>query len=188
MVSAFVDRPDHVSAQASRVRTLARNERFVMVRVIPALSQIPLDDRRFYPVYATCEELGLPVSVTVGLGPRRSGWACQHPDRLESVLVDFPDLRVIAAHVGPPFEPLLVALAANWPTLFLSNSAHRADRMHPDLLGLLARRPGRVLFASDHPLLEMKVAHDAARRLAVDPEALDAYLNASRSVLARAPT
>ena len=47
--------------------------------------------------------------------------ACQHPELLEDVLIDFPDLVVIGAHMGHPFESLVMQYMLKWPNLHLSN-------------------------------------------------------------------
>lgn len=191
LVSATVDRPGEPTANTRRIRALAGRDRFVMVRVTPFLEQHPLDDRLYYPVYAACEELGLPVSVNIGVpGPRRRS-DCQHPRRLESVLIDFPDLTVVGAHMGHPYEPLLITYMLKWPRLHLMTSAYLADYMDPRLVEFMgsSRGRGRVLFASDHPVLAMDRALAAARALDLDEQAMAAFLGGgARRVLAGTTT
>ena len=95
---------------------------------------------------------------------------------LEDVLIDFPDLVVIGAHMGHPYEELLIEYLLKWPNLYLSNSAYLAKYMHPALVAFMGSRRGhgRVLFASDHPFLPMERALAAARALPLDEEAMDA--------------
>ena len=91
---------------------------------------------------------------------------------LEDVLIDFPDLVVIGAHMGHPYEELLIEYLLKWPNLYLSNSAYLAKYMHPALVTFMGSRRGRgrVLFASDHPFLPMERALAAARALPLDEE------------------
>jgi predicted TIM-barrel fold metal-dependent hydrolase len=86
------------------------------------------------------------------------------------VLIDFPDLVVIGAHMGHPYEELLIEYMLKWPNIYLSNSAYLAKYMHPSLIKFMGSRRGRgrVLFASDHPFLPMERALHAARSLALD--------------------
>jgi len=81
-----------------------------------------------------------------------------------------PDLVVIGAHMGHPYEELLIEYMLKWPNLHLSNSAYLAKYMHPALIRFMGSRRGRgrVLFASDHPFLPMERALDAARALPLD--------------------
>lgn len=178
LVSATVDRPGEPTANVARLRELAGHDRFVLVRVTPFLEQHPLDDRLYYPVYATCEALGLPVSINVGVpGPRRRS-DCQDPRRLENVLIDFPDLTVVGAHMGHPYEPLLITYMLKWPRLRLMTSAYLADYMDPRLVEFMgsSRGRGRVWFASDHPILPMGRALRSARKLDLDEASMAAFL------------
>jgi predicted TIM-barrel fold metal-dependent hydrolase len=169
-LAASVDRPNRPRQQSMAVRRRATEGTVDLVRVSPLVDQYPLNHALYYPIYATCEELGLPDSINVGIpGPRvRSG--CQDPVLLEDVLIDFPELVVIGAHMGHPYEDLLIEYMLKWPNLYLSNSAFLAKYMHPPLIKFMGSRrgQGRVLFASDHPFLPMERALQAARAVALD--------------------
>ena len=109
----------------------------------PLVNQYPLNHALYYPVYATCEELGIPVSINVGIPGPRVRSRCQDPVLLEDVLIDFPDLVVIGAHMGHPYEELLIEYMLKWPNLYLSNSAYLAKYMHPALITFMGSRRGR---------------------------------------------
>jgi hypothetical protein len=114
--------------------------------------------------------------------------AVQDPVLLEDVLIDFAGLTVIGAHMGHPYEQLLMTYMRKWPALHLSNSAYLAEYMDGDLIGFMnsSQGRGRVLFASDHPFLPMARAVDAARALPLDDQAMEAFLGgAARSLLGR---
>ena len=53
----------------------------------------------------------------------------QHPELLEDVLIDFPNLTVIVAHMGHPYEELLMNFMRKWPQLWhlLGNERSRAS-------------------------------------------------------------
>ena len=99
--------------------------------------QYPLNDKLYYPVYTACAELGLPVSINVGIPGPRVRSACQHPRLLEDVLIDFKGLTVIGAHMGHPYEALLMQYMLKWPDLYLSNSAYLAKYMDPALVSFM---------------------------------------------------
>ncbi|MGA8724235.1 MAG: amidohydrolase family protein [Acidimicrobiales bacterium] len=172
------DKPERPRRQSSAIRSRVAEGTLDLVRVAPLVHQYPLNHALYYPLYATCEELGVPVSINIGIpGPRvRSG--CQDPVLLEDVLIDFPDLVVIGAHMGHPFEELLIEYLLKWPNLYLSNSAYLAKYMHPALVKFMgsSRGRGRVLFASDHPFLPMERALEAARALPLAEDALAEFL------------
>jgi predicted TIM-barrel fold metal-dependent hydrolase len=177
-VALTIDRPDRPVQQCARLRALSAHPSVALVRVTPLVQQYPLNDKLYYPVYATCAELGLPVSINVGVPGPRVRSACQHPQLLEDVLIDFKGLTVIGAHMGHPYEALLMQYMLKWPDLYLSNSAYLAKYMDPALVSFMnsSRGLGRVLFGSDHPFLSMDRAVAAARDLPLTDAAAGAYL------------
>ncbi len=181
-----VDRPDR-PAQAGRAAALLAQltPPWALVRVTPLVHQYPLNDKLYYPIYAACTELGLPVSVNVGIPGPRVRSACQHPELLEDVLIDFKGLTVIGAHMGHPYEALLMQYMLKWPDLYLSNSAYLAKYMDPALVSFMGSKRGfgRVLYASDHPFLPMERAKDAAGDLPLSADAAAAYLGGTATRL-----
>jgi len=188
-VAASVDRPDRPRRQSTAVRARASEGTLDLVRVSPLVDQYPLNHALYYPVYATCEELGIPVSINVGIPGPRVRSRCQDPVLLEDVLIDFPDLVVIGAHMGHPYEELLIEYMLKWPNLYLSNSAYLARYMHPALIKFMDSRRGRgrVLFASDHPFLPMERALAAARALPLGEDAMHDFLGGTAARLLDRP-
>jgi predicted TIM-barrel fold metal-dependent hydrolase len=186
-VALVIDRPDRPVAQCTRLRALAEHPAVALVRVTPLVHQYALNDKLYYPVYATCAELGLPVSINVGIPGPRVRSACQHPELLEDVLIDFKGMTVIGAHMGHPFESLLMQYMLKWPDLYLSNSAYLAKYMDPALVAFMdsSRGSGRVLFASDHPFLPMERAVAAGRDLSLSEAARDAFIGGTAQRLLR---
>ncbi len=186
-VALVSDRPDRPVRQCTRLRALAEHPAVVLVRITPLVHQYPLNDKLYYPLYTTCAELGLPVSVNVGIPGPRVRSACQHPELLEDVLIDFKGLTVIGAHMGHPYESLLMQYMLKWPDLYLSNSAYLAKYMDPALVSFMdsSRGMGRVLYASDHPFLPMERAVAAARDLPLSDAAAAAFLGGTAARLLR---
>ena len=184
-VALTVDRPDRPVRQVTRLRELAAHPAVVLVRITPLVTQYPLNDKLYYPIYATCAELDLPVSVNVGIPGPRVRSACQHPQLLEDILIDFKGLTVIGAHMGHPYESLLMQYMLKWPDLYLSNSAYLAKYMDPALISFMdsSRGTGRVLFASDHPFLPMERAVAAARDLPLSDAAATSFIGGTAARL-----
>lgn len=188
LVSAVVDRPARPVENCARVRELAQHEDVALIRVTPLVDQYELNHRLYYPVYATCAELGLPVSINVGVPGPQVRSRCQHPELLEDVLIDFPTLTVIGAHMGHPYEALLIQYMLKWPRLHLMTSAYLATYMDPAIVSFMdsSRGRGRLLWASDHPVLPAKRALDAARALPMSEEAAAEFLgDAAHRLLSR---
>ncbi len=186
-VALTVDRPDRPLRQCTLLRQYAAHPAVALVRVTPLVHQYPLNDKLYYPVYATAAELGLPVSINVGIPGPQVRSDCQHPVRLEDVLIDFKGMTVIGAHMGHPYEALLMQYMLKWPDLYLSNSAYLAKYMDGALVEFMnsSRGLGRVLYASDHPFLPMERAVAAARELPLSDAAANAFLGGTATRLLR---
>jgi hypothetical protein len=169
------------------VRTIARAVRddgFVMARVMALDTQLPYDHPYYFPLYAKCVELRVPISVNVGIpGPRVPG-RHQHPLALDEVCFFFPELKVIMAHGGDPWAEVCVKLMSKWENLYYMTSAYAPSRVPPSVIRY-ADGPGsrKVMWASDYPILEFGRCRDSIARLAFSDETRRhdfAYGNAAR--------
>jgi len=163
------------------VRTIHRlfeHVRFSMVRICPLFTQVPINDAKHYPIYAACEELGIPVGINVGVPGPKVRSRVQHPELLEDVLIDFPALTIIGAHMGHPYEEFLMNLMRKWDTLYLSCSAYAPKYLDPGLVRFMntSAHRGRVLWASDDPWFAMARSLDEARQVPLDPDAMARFL------------
>lgn len=182
-VSITVEKATRPTDNVQRIRELARNDHVVMARVTPLVEQFDLNHRLYYPVYAACEEVGLPVSINVGIPGPKVRSHCQHPQLLEDVLIDFPGLTVIGAHMGHPYEALLIQYMLKFEQLHLMTSAYLAKYMDEHLVRFMdsSRGRGRVWFASDHPVLPVGKALDAARALPLGDDSMAEFLGGAAS-------
>ncbi|MBW3662567.1 MAG: amidohydrolase family protein [Actinobacteria bacterium] len=180
-VAPAIDRATSPMDNARHVRDVAAHDPVVAVRVTPLVEQYPLNHRLYYPVYAACEEAGLPVTINIGVPGPRVRSECQDPRRLEDVLIDFPDLVVVGAHMGHPYEALLIQYLLKWPNLYLMTSAYLATYLDERLARFMnsSRGRGRVLFASDHPVIPLPRALTAAREVPLEDDARAAFLGDS---------
>ena len=170
-------RPDPDAKCAVFVRS-RQHPCFALVRVMPLSSQVPTNDARHYPIYQVCEELGLPVAINVGIPGPRVRSRVQHPELLEDVLIDFPDLEVVVAHMGHPFEELLMNYMRKWSNLYVSCTAYVPQYMDANLVKFMNTKTyrGRVLWGSDEPWFPMRRSLAEAKALPLDEEAMSLFL------------
>src|SRR6266403_298501 len=80
-----------------------RERRFRGLSLRPFMVGLPADDRHYYPFYAKCVELGIPLSIHTS-----ANWTSVavndlgHPRHLDPVARDFTELRIIMSHGGYP--------------------------------------------------------------------------------------
>ena len=93
------------------------------VSTFPSGYKVPLNDKKMYPIYATCVELDLPIFVCVGIPGPRIPFAPQHVELIDEVMYDFPDLTFVMRHGAQPWTELAMKLMLKWPNLYYSTSA-----------------------------------------------------------------
>jgi predicted TIM-barrel fold metal-dependent hydrolase len=108
-------------------------------------------DPRAYLVYAAAEEMGVPVLIHQGwTAQAKAVMEYQYPTLLDSIMVDFPDLRVIIAHMGMPWQKEALFIAAKHPHCYVDISA----RQLPSYGGGM-----RTVFRDLHDALDLDIAH-----------------------------
>ena len=115
--------------------------------------QVPINDKRFYPLYAKCVELDIPIFICTGVPGPRVPMACQKTELLDEVCWFFPDLKVVMRHGAEPWEELAVKLMLKWPNLYYSTSAF-APRYYPQAIVDFANSRGadKVMYAGYFPM------------------------------------
>ncbi|MBS1837166.1 MAG: amidohydrolase family protein [Actinobacteria bacterium] len=140
------------------VEKIVRTHETVGLRAVAAFPagcspQVPIDDKRWYPVYAKCCELAIPVFMCVGVPGPRVPAACQKVELLDEVCWFFPELTIVMRHGAEPWEELAVKLMLKWPNLHYSTSAF-APRYYPKAIVDYANTRGadKVMYAGYFPM------------------------------------
>jgi predicted TIM-barrel fold metal-dependent hydrolase len=124
-------------------------------QVFPAglLPQVPINDKRMYPLYAKCVELDIPVFVNAGVPGPRVPMGCQDVAMIDEVCWFFPELKFVMRHGAEPWTQLATKLMLKWPNLHYSTSAF-APRHYPDDIVYFANTRGadQVLYAGYFPM------------------------------------
>ncbi len=151
---------------------------FKGLRVIPWLWEAPPTDRRYYPLYATCVELGIPFFTQVGhTGPLRSSEPGRPIPYIDQVAIDFPELTIVCGHIGYPWTEEMVAVARKHENVHIDTSAYTPRRYPKELVSYMGERSGRrkVLFGSNFPMLGHAQAAAGIEELGLEPEVLDLF-------------
>jgi predicted TIM-barrel fold metal-dependent hydrolase len=160
------------------LRRCVRELGFKGLRVVPWLWNLPPNDRRYYPLYAECVELGVPFCLQVGhTGPLRPSEPGRPIPYLDDVALDFPELKIVAGHIGYPWTEEMIALATKYPNVYIDTSAYTARR-YPEALVRYMRGHGRrkVMFGSNYPMIEPKRCLEHLADLGLDEEATALFL------------
>ncbi|MCA9566026.1 MAG: amidohydrolase [Myxococcales bacterium] len=154
------------------------------LRVLPWIWDAPPDDRRYYPLYVACVELGIPFCLQVGhtgpLCPSEPGRPIPYLDR---VALDFPELVIVGGHIGYPWTDEMIALATKYPNVHIDTSAYKVSRYPESLKTFMAAHGKRkVLFGSNFPMITPQACLQGLDALGLSDEARELFLcgNAKR--------
>ncbi len=165
------------------VRELRRRvgeQGFKGLRVIPWLWEAPPTDRRYYPLYAACVELSVPFCTQVGhTGPLRPSETGRPIPYIDQVAIDFPELTIVAGHVGYPWTEEMIAVARKHERVHIDTSAYTSRRLPPELVAYMRTSSGRrkVLFGSNYPMILPAHALEGLDELDLDEETRALYLD-----------
>jgi len=118
---------------------------------------IPLNDRLYDPLYAKCVELGVPVSMQVGHSAEHMPNELGRPIHLDTVALDFPELKLIGAHTGWPWTEEMISLAWKHENVYLGIDAHHPKYLEPSLIHFMKTRgQNKVVYGTNYPALTHK--------------------------------
>lgn len=117
-------------------------------------------DRRMMPVYRMAQDLGIPVLFHQGTTfLRRAPLKYAHPGQLEEVALAFPDLKMVIAHMGHPWEQETIVVIRKQPNVYADISALgcRPWQFYNSLrLALEYRVLDKLLFGTDYPAFTVR--------------------------------
>jgi predicted TIM-barrel fold metal-dependent hydrolase len=148
-----------------------------LARVVPFLVNRPPNDKAYYPIYAKCIELDLPISVNTGIPGPPMPAEPQRPLYLDEVCLFYPEARIIMAHGADPWWGEAIRLLLKYPNLYMMTSAYAPRYLPPELIHFMnTRGQHKVLFASDHPVLSFERCLGEAAALPLREGVLEKYL------------
>ena len=105
---------------------LVKEHGFGALRVSSLYNMVPASDRRYYPLYAKCVELDIPVRIYTNMNYATDRpYDLGHPRHLDQIAMDFPELRIVAGLSGWPWVNDTVALVRRHPNLYCDTASHR---------------------------------------------------------------
>jgi predicted TIM-barrel fold metal-dependent hydrolase len=144
---------------------------FIGAHFYPHWFELAPDHAKWYPFYAKCVELDVPVQLQVGQSmlydPNYRLRSVGRPICLDAVACDFPELKIIGIHVGIPWTEEMIAMAWKHPNVYIGTDAH-SPKYWPQSFVHYINTFGqdKVLFGTDFPVLDFE-------RTRAEVEALD---------------
>jgi len=154
---------------------------FVGAHTYPHWFELPPNDRKYYPFYTKCCELGVPIQMQVGQSlvynkarPLRS---VGRPIYLDDIACDFPELKIVGIHVGIPWHDEMIAMAWKHENIFIGSDAHSPKYWPASFVHYLKTYGRRkVMFGTDYPVLAFERTMKEIYELGLDDDVRKAFL------------
>lgn len=149
------------------------------LRIVPWLWKLPPNHRLYYPLYVKCIELDIPFCTQVGhTGPLMPSETGRPVPYLDEVALDFPELRIVAGHIGHPWTDEMIGVAWKHDNVYIDTSAY-LPRYYPQQLLQFMQSYGadKVMFGSNFPQLSHSRCMTQVQELGLKPEVLDKFLS-----------
>lgn len=151
---------------------------------------IPINDKKFYPLYAKCVELDIPVGIHASINfSTKTLMEYGRPLALDEVMVHFPELKVVAIPPGWPWVQELIGVAWRHRNVSIGLTPVRPKYLAtPDSgYGPLVQYGNsllqdRMIFGTSYPLQPIVRTVRETEALGLKPEVLHKwfYANAAR--------
>jgi len=133
------------------------------------------DHAKYYPYYAKCCELGIPIMMQVGqnlvYSRERRLPSVGRPICLDQVAIDFPELTLIGIHVGVPWTDEMIAMAWKHENVFIGVDAYGPKHWPVQLVHFLnSYGRHKVLFGTDWPVIDPERAAREIAAMELRPE------------------
>ena len=148
--------PLHRPVEAvSELKNYVTNHGFKGLRIVQWHWNLPPTHAYYYPLYATCVELNVPVCLQVGhTGPLMPSEVGRPIPYIDQIALDFPDLKIICGHIGYPWTTEMIAVATKHTNVYIDTSAYTAKRYPPELVAYMkAHGIRKVLFGTNYPMI-----------------------------------
>ena len=147
--------PSRIVPWVAHLEKAVREHGFVGAHLYPHWFGKAPDDRIYYPFYAKCAELGVPIQIQVGHSAQQFLPTVAHPMLLDRLAIDFPELTIIGIHIGYPWTEEMISVAWKHPNVYVGCDAHAPKYWDPSFVRFIGSRRGqdKVLFGTDWPVI-----------------------------------
>lgn len=165
---------------------------FVGAHLYPHWFSLAPDHAKYYPYYAKCAELGVPLMMQVGhnlvYSQQRRLPSVGRPIALDQVAIDFPELTLIGIHIGIPWTEEMISMCWKHSNVFVAGDAY-APKHWPASFVQYANTYGRekVLFGTDWPVIDPERAVQEIAALNFRPESHEMLMRGNALRLFKLP-
>ncbi|MGA3401343.1 MAG: amidohydrolase family protein [Acetobacteraceae bacterium] len=177
------------------VRELERAVReygFIGAHLYPHWFELAPDHAKYYPFYAKCCELDVPIQMQVGQSMIYArDYPCRsvgQPITLDAVACDLPELKLVGIHIGIPWTDEMIAMAWKHANVHIGCDAHSPRYWPASFINYInTYGQDKVLFGTDFPVLGFERTMQEIEALALRPGSLRKLLRDNAARLYKLP-
>lgn len=155
---------------------------FIGAHLYPHWFGMEPDHRKYYPFYAKCIELDIPIQMQVGhcliyINDRPPFRSVGHPILLDTIACDLPELKLVGIHTGYPWVEEMIAVAWKHPNVYVGSDAYAPRYWKPEFIHFInSWGRNKVIFGTDFPVIDMERAMQEIQALELNPESQRKFL------------
>lgn len=147
--------PNRGMDEVRKIRALKEEFDIKAVTAFPSglVPQVPVNDKKWYPIYAACVDLDIPFCPCMGVPGPRFPSAPQKVELIDEVCWFFPELRIVMRHGCEPWTELAWKLMLKYPNLNYMTSAFAPKHYPKDIIHFAnTRGSDQVMYAGYFPM------------------------------------
>ncbi len=152
-----------------------KNLGFIGAHLYPHWYDLAPNHAKYYPFYAKCIELDIPIQMQIGqsliYSPQHRTRSVGRPITLDDIACDLPELKLIGTHVGIPWEREMIAMSWKHENVYIATDAH-SPKYWPEAVWKYINSYGqdKVIFGTDFPVLRFGRTVDEVNDYGLKPE------------------
>jgi hypothetical protein len=147
--------PNLAMDEVRKIERLHKELGIVAVTGFPSglCPQVPINDKKWYPIYAKCVELDIPICLCAGVPGPRLPMAPQKVEHFDEVCWFFPELRIVMRHGAEPWTELACKLMLKYEHLYYMTSAFAPKYYPRDVVDFAnTRGADKIMYAGYFPM------------------------------------
>jgi len=161
-IIGFASVDPHKKSAVKDLEFAVRDLKLSGLKMHPQAQSFEPNDKAYYPIYSKCVELGIPITFHTGSTYWGAGMPgggglklrLSDPMLLDDVAADFPDLNIIMAHPGWPWQDEQLAITVHKENAYVDLSGWSQKYFQPLLVTYMTKMiPQKFLFGTDYPMV-----------------------------------
>lgn len=163
------------------LESAVKNLGFVGAHLYPHWFELPADNAKYYPFYAKCVELDVPIQIQVGhclvYSKERPLRSVGRPITLDAIACDLPELKLIGSHMGFPWVEEMISVAYKHPNVYITPDGYAPKYWSSAFVHFIDTWGSKkVIFGSDFAVIDMERARLEVEELGLKPTSKQDFL------------